>query len=76
MWIGGLSVYDKNTGIDWKWQVDGRYDHKGTSWGKNCTGANQTYRTTTNSGTKRSIVVDGKDVPLGITVDVPPIGTI
>ena len=35
MWIDGLSVYDKNTGIDWKWQaMDGHY-HKGTSWGKN-----------------------------------------
>ncbi len=21
MWIDGLSVYDKKTGIDWKWQV-------------------------------------------------------
>ena len=21
MWIDGLSVYDKNTGIDWKWQA-------------------------------------------------------
>jgi len=24
MWIDGLSVYDKKTGIDWKWQsMDG-----------------------------------------------------
>ena len=21
MWIDGLSVYDKKTGIDWKWQA-------------------------------------------------------
>jgi hypothetical protein len=21
MWIDGLSVYDKRTGIDWKWQA-------------------------------------------------------
>ena len=46
--------------------------HKGTSWGK-LTGANPTDRA--KSGMKRSIVVDGKGVPLGITVD-GPIGTI
>jgi putative transposase len=41
--------------------------HKGASWGGKCTGANPTDRA--KSGTKRSIVVDGKGVPLGITVD-------
>lgn len=35
--------------------------------GEKCTGANPTDRA--KSGTKRSIVVDGKGVPLGITVD-------
>src|SRR5215831_15047890 len=29
MWIDGLSVYDKKTGIDWKWQA-----MDGASWGK------------------------------------------
>ena len=33
MWIDGLSVYDKKTGIDWKWQAMAQ--HKGASWGKN-----------------------------------------
>ena len=35
--------------------------------GEKCTGANPTDRA--KSGTKRSIVVDGKGVPLGIAVD-------
>ena len=35
--------------------------------GEKCTGANPTDRA--KSGTKRSMVVDGKGVPLGITVD-------
>ena len=35
--------------------------------GEKCTGANPTDRA--KSGTKRSIVVDGKGVPLGIIVD-------
>jgi putative transposase len=35
--------------------------------GEKCTGANPTDRA--KSGTKRSVVVDGKGVPLGITVD-------
>lgn len=35
--------------------------------GEKCTGANPTDRA--KSGTKRSIVVDGKGVPLGIVVD-------
>jgi hypothetical protein len=35
MWIDGLWVYDKRTGIDWKWQaMDGWSYHKNTSWGK------------------------------------------
>jgi len=35
IWIDGLSVYDKKTGIDWKWQaMDGWCYYKGTSWGK------------------------------------------
>jgi putative transposase len=35
IWIDGLSVYDKKTGIDWKWQaMDGWCYYKGTTWGK------------------------------------------
>lgn len=47
MWIDGLFVYDKKSGIDWKWRAIDR----------------------AKSGTKRSIVVDGKGVPHGIAVN-------
>ena len=35
MWINGLSVYDDNNRIDWRWQaMDGVCYYKSTSWGK------------------------------------------
>ena len=66
MWIDGLSVYDKKTIIDWKWQVMGGVITK-VPLGEKGTGANPTDRA--KSGTKRSMVVDVKGVPLSITVD-------
>jgi putative transposase len=66
MWTDGLSVYDKKMGIDWKWQaMDGVITK--APLGEKGTGANPTDRA--KSGTKRSMVVDGKGVPIGITVD-------
>ena len=66
MWIDGLSVYDKKTGIDWKWQaMDGVITK--APLGEKSTGPNPTDRA--KSGTKRSILVDGKGVPLGVCVD-------
>ena len=57
MWIDGLSVYDKKTGIDWKWQaMDGVITK--APLGEKSTGPNPTDRV--KSGTKRSILVDGK----------------
>jgi putative transposase len=75
MWIDGLlSVYDKKTGIDWKWQaMDGIIITK-APLGEKGTGANPTDRA--KSGTKRSMLVDGKGVPLGITVDAAIINMI
>ena len=66
MWIDGLSVYDKKTGIDWKWQAIDGVITKPPLGGKmyRC----QSHRQS-KYGTKRSMVVDGKGVPLGITVD-------
>ncbi|MBV9179322.1 MAG: IS5 family transposase [Nitrososphaeraceae archaeon] len=66
MWIDGLSVYDKKIGIDWKWQAMDGIITKAPLGGKR-TGPNPTDRA--KSGTKRSMLVDGKGVPLGITVD-------
>ncbi|MGH9953678.1 MAG: IS5 family transposase [Nitrososphaeraceae archaeon] len=66
MWIDGLAKYDKTTGIDWKWQaMDGVITK--APLGEKSTGANPTDRA--KSGTKRSILVDGKGVPLGVSVD-------
>ena len=66
MWIDGLAVYDRKTGINWKWQaMDGVITK--ALLGEKGTGANPTDRA--KSGTKRSMIVDRKGVPLGITVD-------
>jgi hypothetical protein len=65
-WIDGLSLYDKKTGIDWKWQVMDGTITKAPLGGKS-TGPNPTDRS--KSGTKRSLLVDGKGVPLGMIVD-------
>ena len=69
MWIDGLAMYDRKTGIDWKWQaMYGWSDYKSTSWGKK---AQDQIPTTdrAKSGTKCSILVDGKGVPLAVSVD-------
>ena len=67
MWIDGLlSVYDKKTGIDWKWQSMDGVITKAPLGGKS-TGPNPTDRA--KSGTKRSILVDGNGVPLSVCVD-------
>jgi putative transposase len=69
MWIDGLSVYDKKTGIDWKWQAmdDGLITLQRHLLGEKGTGPNPTDRA--KSGTKRSLLVDGKGVPLSVSVD-------
>ena len=66
MWIDGLSVYDKKTGIDWKWQaMDGVITKAPLGGKKHRTKSHRQSK----SGTKRSILVDGKGVPLGVCVD-------
>ena len=68
MWIDGLKIYDKKVGINWKWQsMDGAIT-KAPLGGKKSTGPNPTDRRS-KSGTKRSLLVDGQGIPLGITVD-------
>jgi putative transposase len=69
MWINGLKLYDEKVGIiNWKWQsMDGWCNYKGSSWGGKSTGPNPTDRA--KSGTKRSLLVDGQGIPIGITVD-------
>ena len=71
IWIDGLSVYDKNNRIDWKWQaMDGGVITKAPLGGKKYRTKSLTQTDRSKSGTKRSIlVVDGKGVPIGISVD-------
>ena len=47
--------------------INGWCNNKSASWGEKGTGPNPTDRS--KSGTKRSLLVDGQGIPLGITVD-------
>ena len=65
MWKAGLAEYDELKGLEWKWQaVDGAITK--APLGGEATGDNPTDRA--KSGTKRSILVEGKGVPLAIEV--------
>jgi putative transposase len=65
MWVAGLTQYDELKGIAWKWQaVDGTMTKAPLGGGK--TGPNPTDRG--KGGTKRSLLVDERGVPLGIVV--------
>jgi len=66
MWINGLKLYDEKVGINWKWQSMDGVITKAPLGGKS-TGPNPTDRA--KSGTKRSLLVDGQGIPIGITVD-------
>jgi len=66
MWRQGLLEYDRTKGIQWQWQaVDGAMTK--APLGGEATGPNPTDRA--KSGTKRSVVVDGGGVPLGLVVE-------
>ena len=65
MWAAGLTEYDDLKGIAWKWQAaDGAMTKAPLGGGK--TGPNPTDRA--KGGTKRSLVVDERGVPLGVVV--------
>ena len=66
MWIAGLLEYDHKKGLEWEWQaIDGSMTK--APLGGPGTGANPTDRG--KKGTKRSILTDGKGIPLSVTVD-------
>lgn len=66
LWEAGLQAYDEAKGIEWAWQaVDGTLTKR--RWGGKGTGPNPTDRG--KSGTKRSLLTDGRGVPLGLAVD-------
>jgi transposase len=66
MWEAGLRAYDCAQGIEWEWQaMDGAMTK--APLGGEGTGPNPTDRS--KSGTKRSLLTDGRGVPLGVAVD-------
>jgi putative transposase len=65
MWRAGLAEYDELKGLEWKWQaVDGAITK--APLGGDATGTNPVDRA--KSGTKRSILVEAKGIPLAIEV--------
>lgn len=66
MWELGLEQYAEEVGMDWEWMaMDGAMVK--APLGGDATGPNPTDRA--KSGTKRSILTDGKGMPLGIVLD-------
>lgn len=65
MWRAGLEEYDELKGLGWKWQAaDGAITK--APLGGEATGANPTDRA--KRGTKRSLLVEARGVPLAIEV--------
>ena len=66
LWTQGLLNYDGLKGIEWEWQaMDGAMTK--APLGKEQTGPNPTDRA--KRGVKRSLLVEGNGVPLGVVVD-------
>ena len=66
MWAAGLLAYDCAKGIEWEWQaMDGAMTK--APLGGEGTGPNPTDRS--KSGTKRSLLTEGRGVPLGVAVE-------
>jgi hypothetical protein len=66
MWKACLLEYDTKNGLEWDWQaIDGamtKVPLSGSGTGSNLTDRGKT-------GTKRSILTDGKGILLSVTVD-------
>jgi putative transposase len=65
MWRSGLEEYDEINGLEWKWQAVDAAMTK-APLGGGATGPNPTDRA--KRGTKRSLLVEAKGVPLAIEV--------
>jgi len=66
LWASGLLEYDDRQRIEWKWQsMDGAMVKAPLGGGKNR--ANPTDRA--KGGTKRSLLVEGAGVPIGLSID-------
>jgi transposase len=66
LWASGLLEYDQLKGIDWSWlSMDGCMTKAPLGGGK--TGKNPTDRA--KLGVKRSLLVEGRGIPIGVAVD-------
>ncbi len=66
LWKRGLLTYDERKGLDWAWPaMDGAMTR--APLGGESTGPNPTDRA--KSGTKRSLLTEGKGIPIGVVVD-------
>jgi putative transposase len=65
LWVEGLYAYDEEVGIDWTWQAMDGAMTKAPLGGED-TGPNPTDRA--KGGVKRSMLTDGRGVPLGVAV--------
>ena len=66
LWVAGLLEYDELKGLDWEWQaMDGAMTK--APLGGEKTGRNPTDRG--KSGTKRSLLVEGHWIPIGVAVE-------
>jgi putative transposase len=66
LWIAGLYMYDEEKGIERAWQaMDGAMTK--APLGSELIGPNPTDRA--KSGVKRSVLTDGRGVPLGVAVE-------
>lgn len=65
MWQTGVIKYDEVKGIEWEWQIIDACITKSPLGGE-ATGPNPVDRA--KSGTKRSLLTDGRGVPLGLVV--------
>jgi putative transposase len=66
MWEAGLLEYDIKKGLEWEWQaIDGAMTK--APLGGVGTGPNPTDRD--KKGTKRSMLTDGKGIPLSVAID-------
>lgn len=66
MWELGLKEYAQQVGIEWEWNAMDGAMVKAPLGGK-ATGPNPTDRA--KSGTKRSVLTDGRGVPLGVALE-------
>ena len=64
LWKAGLYEYDELKGLEWEWQSLDGCNHR---WGVKLW--EQILRTGEKNGTKRSVLTEGKGIPLSVVID-------